>query len=40
MLLIIYGRDLLKEVKKATIIADVKCSELVFSVLESEGAKR
>lgn len=39
MLLIIFARELLKEVKHPTIIADVKCSERVFSLLESEGAR-
>ena len=38
MLLLIYGRQLLKEVKKPIIIGDVKCSELMFQRLRSEGA--
>lgn len=39
MLLILYGRQLLKEVKKPIIIADVKCSEVLFSTLRNEGAE-
>ncbi len=38
MLLVIYGRELLKDIKSPTIIADVKCSELFFSDLKSKGA--
>ena len=38
MLVLIYGRQLLKEVDKPTIIADVKCSELLFSDLSARGA--
>jgi phosphomannomutase/phosphoglucomutase len=38
MLLVIYGRQLLKEVKNPTIIGDVKCSDLLFSDLSSKGA--
>lgn len=38
MLLTIYGRQLLKEVPKPTIIGDVKCSELMFSDLRAKGA--
>ena len=37
MLLYIYARQLLKEVKNPTIIADVKCSELLFTKLKEEG---
>lgn len=39
LLLVLYGRQLLKEVKSPTIIGDVKCSELMFRDLESRGAK-
>ncbi len=39
MLLTIYGRQLLKEVKHPTIIGDVKCSELMFSDLKARGAE-
>ena len=38
MLLVIYGRQLIKEVGKPTIIGDVKCSELMFSDLKTRGA--
>ncbi|MCL4137580.1 UNVERIFIED_CONTAM: hypothetical protein GTU68_047070 [Idotea baltica] len=38
MLLIIYGKQLLKEVDKPMIIADVKCSQLFFDELEKMGA--
>ncbi|MCL4137034.1 UNVERIFIED_CONTAM: hypothetical protein GTU68_007963 [Idotea baltica] len=38
MLLILYGKQLLKEVKNPTIIADVKCSQLFFDELEKLGA--
>ncbi len=38
MLVVLYGRQLLKEVAKPTIIGDVKCSELMFSDLEKKGA--
>jgi len=38
LLLVLYGRQLLKEVKKPTIIGDVKCSELMFSDLRQRGA--
>lgn len=38
MLLVIYGRALLGELKNPTIIGDVKCSELLFSDLNSKGA--
>jgi phosphomannomutase/phosphoglucomutase len=38
MLLLIYGRALLKEVKNPTIIGDVKCSSLLFDDLNSKGA--
>lgn len=37
-LLILYGRKLLEDVEKPTIIGDVKCSELLFSDLSSRGA--
>ncbi len=39
LLLVIFGRQLLKEVKSPTIIGDVKCSELMFRDLEERGAK-
>ena len=39
MLLYIYARQLLKEVKNPTIIADVKCSELLFTKLKEEGVQ-
>ena len=38
MLLVLFGRQLLKEVSKPTIIGDVKCSKLLFSDLSSRGA--
>jgi phosphomannomutase/phosphoglucomutase len=38
MLLLIYGRQLLKSVKNPTIIGDVKCSQILFDTLRSEGA--
>ena len=38
MLLVLFGRQLLKEVEAPTIIADVKCSELFFSDMKSRGA--
>lgn len=38
MLLVIYGRQLLREVKTPTIIGDVKCSELMFVDLQKRGA--
>lgn len=39
LLLVLYGRQLLQEVKHPTIIGDVKCSEVMFRALEREGAK-
>lgn len=39
MLLILYGRQLLSEVERPVIIADVKCSQLFFDVLRQEGAE-
>ncbi len=39
LLLVLYGRQLLREVKEPTIIGDVKCSELMFSDLRKRGAK-
>lgn len=39
MLLLIYARELLKTVKSPTIIADVKCSSLLFDTLNKAGAK-
>lgn len=39
MLLVILGRQLLKEVPQPIIIADVKCSDQLFSTLEREGAR-
>jgi phosphomannomutase/phosphoglucomutase len=39
MLLLIYGRQLLKEISKPIIVADVKCSELLFDDLEKRGAQ-
>jgi phosphomannomutase / phosphoglucomutase len=38
MLLLIYGRELLKTVKNPTIIGDVKCSQVLFDTLKAEGA--
>ncbi|MCC6955028.1 MAG: phosphomannomutase/phosphoglucomutase [Deltaproteobacteria bacterium] len=38
MLLVIFGRQLLSEVKNPTIIGDVKCSELMFKDLSARGA--
>ncbi len=38
MLLVIFGRQLLKEVKNPTIIADVKCSQTFFDTMKKEGA--
>ncbi len=38
MLLLIYGRELLKTVQNPTIIGDVKCSQVLFDVLKAEGA--
>ncbi len=38
MLLIVYGKQLLKEVAAPTIIADVKCSQLFFDELRKRGA--
>jgi phosphomannomutase/phosphoglucomutase len=38
LLLVLYGRQLLKEVEKPTIIGDVKCSELMFADLKARGA--
>lgn len=38
MLLVIFGRQLLREVAKPTIIGDVKCSELMFNDLRERGA--
>lgn len=39
MLLIIYGRELCREVDSPIIIGDVKCSELLFSDLKGRGAR-
>lgn len=39
LLLVLYGRQLLKEVSKPIIIGDVKCSELMFSDLKKRGAE-
>jgi phosphomannomutase/phosphoglucomutase len=39
MLLLIFARSLLKSVKSPTVIADVKCSSLLFDTLTQEGAK-
>lgn len=39
MLLLIFGRQLLREIKKPIIIGDVKCSELLFSDLRKRGAE-
>ncbi len=39
MLLIIYGKQLLKEIKEPIIIGDVKCSDIMFSYLRSCGAQ-
>jgi len=38
LLLVLYGRQLLQEVEKPTIIGDVKCSELMFEDLSRRGA--
>ena len=38
MLLLIYGRSILKEKPGATIIGDVKCSSILFDDLKSKGA--
>lgn len=38
MLLLLYGRQLLREVKNPTIIGDVKCSENLFKDLTARGA--
>jgi phosphomannomutase/phosphoglucomutase len=38
MLLVVYGRQILKEVSNPIIIGDVKCSEILFSTLKKEGA--
>ncbi|MCI5064289.1 phosphomannomutase/phosphoglucomutase [bacterium] len=38
MLLLLYGRALLKEEPSATIIGDVKCSSRLFEALKNEGA--
>ncbi len=38
MLLLIFARSILKEIPNATIIGDVKCSDLLFSDLKSRGA--
>lgn len=39
MLLVIFGRALLKEIKKPIIVGDVKCSELMFQDLREKGAE-
>ncbi len=38
MLLVIFGRQLLREVKHPTIIGDVKCSQTFFDTMNAEGA--
>jgi len=38
MLVLIFGRQLVKEVKNPIVIGDVKCSELLFKDLEKHGA--
>jgi phosphomannomutase/phosphoglucomutase len=38
MLLLLFGRELLKSVKNPTIIGDVKCSQVLFDTLQAEGA--
>ena len=38
MLLVLFGRALLKEIPGATIIGDVKCSDLLFEDLNQRGA--
>ncbi|HMO18433.1 MAG TPA: phosphomannomutase/phosphoglucomutase [Oligoflexia bacterium] len=38
MLLLLYGRQLLKSVSNPTIIGDVKCSQVLFDTLTAEGA--
>lgn len=39
MLLLMFGREILKTVPNATIIGDVKCSSLLFQDLEKRGAR-
>ena len=39
MLLILYSRSILKETPGATIIADVKCSDLLFKDIEAHGGR-
>lgn len=39
MLLLIFGREMLKTVPKATVIGDVKCSSQLFDDLNSRGAR-
>jgi phosphomannomutase/phosphoglucomutase len=38
MLLLLYAREILKEVKSPTVIGDVKCSSLLFNDLRARGA--
>ncbi len=39
MLVLLYAREILKTVPQPTVVADVKCSSLLFSDLEKKGAK-
>lgn len=39
MLLLLYGRDMCREVASPTVIGDVKCSELLFEKLRDAGAR-
>ncbi|RIL09038.1 MAG: phosphomannomutase [Proteobacteria bacterium] len=39
MLLLIFGREILKTVPNATIVGDVKCSSLLFDDLSAKGAQ-
>src|SRR5690606_8466881 len=39
MLMLIYGRELLKQVPNAKIIGDVKCSSVLYDDLNSKGAE-
>ncbi len=38
LLLVLYARQLLREVARPTVIGDVKCSEVMFRTLQNEGA--
>jgi len=39
LLLVIFGRQLLKEVSRPIIIGDVKCSDVMFNALREDGAE-